>query len=318
ARAAGELARAEQLDHGRPRAAPWSLGPRPPDDRAPEALVLCAFPVERELRAGLELDERIRGQDLAQRDEGFEDRGAGAEAVVLVTRGQDDLAGDAEDRADGEAVEQRELDAERDVALAAGPVAGVALAHAERHRELPLVARAEPLLVDELVHPRAGTLDGEDGREDELVFRVRLLGDLRARQVELAARPPVIAAERADVVHHALELIHRERGAERGHQPAEPADRTALVRDGDPVRVRLAGCEAAVGEVGERYVEPDERLRRAGAVHTVACGARGPVQLFAAPGLLRDGVAGRVLRRSGRGEDPGGGGEEERGGRTGQ
>src|SRR5690606_29381894 len=87
-----------------------------------------------------------RGQDLAQRDEGFEDRGAGAEAVVLVTRGQDDLAGDAEDRAAGEAVEQRALDAERDVAHAAGPVARVALAHAERHRDLPLVARAEPLL----------------------------------------------------------------------------------------------------------------------------------------------------------------------------
>src|SRR5690606_7287447 len=153
-----------------------------------------AIPIERELRAGLELEERVGGQDLAQRDEGFEDRGAGAEAVVLVTGGQDDLARGAEDRAAGEAVEQRALDAERDVSHAAGPVAGAAFAHAERHRDLPLVARAEPLLVDELVHPRARTLDGEDGREDELVFRVRLLGDLRARQVELAARPPVIAA----------------------------------------------------------------------------------------------------------------------------
>src|SRR5690606_16360984 len=111
ARAAGELARAEQLDHGRPRAAPPPLGPRLPDDRAPEALLLGAVPVERELRAGLELDERVRGQDLAQCDEGFEDRSAGAEAVVLVTGGQDDLARGAEDRAAGEAVEQRALDA---------------------------------------------------------------------------------------------------------------------------------------------------------------------------------------------------------------
>jgi two-component system sensor histidine kinase KdpD len=98
-----------------------------------------------------------------------------------------------------------------DVADAAVPVTRLALLKGDRHEELPLAARAQPVLVDSggLDRPRRARHHG--ARDHDFVLRKRLLGDQRPRQIQLAARPGAVGAEAPDVRDDAPDVVRRER-----------------------------------------------------------------------------------------------------------
>src|SRR5690606_20545442 len=76
----------------------------------------------------------------------------------------------------------------------------------------------------------------------------------------------------------------------------EAAHGSAFVHDGEPVRVGLAGREAAIGEVRERHVEADHGARLPLPVRAVTGRARLAVDLCAAPRRgSRRSVAGNAL-----------------------
>ena len=125
------------------------------------------------------------------------------------------------------------------------------------------------------------------GHQHGHVLGKRLLGDQRARQVQLATRPRPLGAETAKVAHDLRHLRVGERIAEGGHHATEGTRRAALVHHREPVRVGLARREAAVGEIGQRLLEGDHGLRGAAPVGAVAARA----------GLQIDCFAGWLVRR---------------------
>src|SRR5690606_24045743 len=123
------------------------------------------------------------------------------EALRLVARGQDDLSPDGENGPAIEAVTKRMLDADRKVARAARRADRIAKIRAyQRQRDLDLAARTEALFPQELVLEHVAAFPHDRRRDHGLVLGVRLLGEQRARHVELAARPARIAAHRSDVI----------------------------------------------------------------------------------------------------------------------
>src|SRR5690606_39724619 len=179
-----EGARAEEFDHRGPDPAEPAFGEAPPECGAPEPRTVRPVRVERELDAALELEEGVLGKDLAEGDEGLEDRRPRAEPVVAVPGREDELAGGAQDRAAGEAVKERAFHADGDVAQPEAPPGRLPALDTERDREFDLVPRPEPLLVDELVQDGTRALQGDVRGEDGLVFGVRLLGPQRSGQVQ--------------------------------------------------------------------------------------------------------------------------------------
>jgi hypothetical protein len=139
-------------------------------------------------------------------------------------------------------------------------------------------------LVEELVDERPR---GDGCRQYGLVFGERLLGEQRPRQVQLACRPGRIATEFLDVCDGHFDLSGRECPTEGRHPPIECPGRAAIVADGEPVRRRLARAETAVGEVGQRQIEADQRLRRAAPIRAMAGGARRAVHGIAGVERLR-------------------------------
>ena len=146
-----------------------------------------------------------------------------------------------------------------------------------------LVPRPEPLLVDQLVLDRALAAAGHGRRPDRFVLGKRLLGEERARQVQVAARPRRIGAERADMADRERDVLWRQRVAERRHVAIEAADRAALMDDGVPVRVGFAGRKRAVAEVGKGRVEADDRRAGSPAIRAVAGGTGRAVHVLAGP-----------------------------------
>ena len=144
-------------------------------------------------------------------------------------------------------------------------------------------AGAQSLLVEEFVSELSGP---DRGGQDSFVLGKGLLGDERARQVQLAARPlPCAGAEPPHVLEHALHLRRREDVAERRHPAIERAHRPAPLHDRRPVGVGLRGGKAAIGEIRQRGFEPNAAARLAAAVRAVTRGARPLVQLGAATDL---------------------------------
>ena len=123
--------------------------------------------------------------------------------------------------------------------------------------QLDLAAFTEAFLEQEQVLHGAGPFGGHDGRDDRLILRIRLLGHQSARQIEFAPRPRVIAAEFANMIQHALNLLVVQRFAEGRHELGEAARRAAIVDHREPVGIGLAGSEVAVAEIRQRQLEPD-------------------------------------------------------------
>jgi hypothetical protein len=197
-------------------------------------------------------------------------------------------------------VEEGAPDRQLDVADAAAPGAtGLALLHVNRHRDFVLAARSDAMLVDDLIRHALRPARRHAGRDDALAFRERLLGEERARKVQVAARPRAVVAERPEVLDRPLDLIDRQRLAESGHVAIESADASAFVGDRHPVGQRFDRVGGAVGEIRQRVpvgnVEADDGLRRTGAVGRVARGAGGRKDLLAG----RVSGDGRARRRLG-------------------
>ena len=138
------------------------------------------------------------------------------------------------------------LEGERHVAETAAPLARGVLERADRRHQFDLIPRPQPPLVDQLALDRSLLAAGHGHRPDRFVLGEGLLGEERARQVQVALRPRRIGAERADVGDGEADVVGRQRVAERRHVPIEGAHRAALVNDGEPVGVRFAGRKGAV------------------------------------------------------------------------
>ncbi len=196
----------------------------------------------------MQLQEAQRPQPLPEEDDRLEDEGALAEAVGLVTGGEEDLAGEGEDAAAFQTVEEDALQAESDVADPFAPPSSTGRPHlvlgklprTERHHDLELVPCAEALLVDELPGEFGRTFERGAGDEQHLVLDERLLRQEGAGEVEFAAWPGWVWAEALDVRDGSPELGLGERSPEGGHHLVEGLDGAAVMPDPDPVLARLA------------------------------------------------------------------------------
>src|SRR6185503_1513836 len=220
-------------------------------------------------------------QDLTEQRGWFKDREAVTESGTLLPRRHDELAVDAQDPAVFKARVQRAFEGDRDVAQAAAPSRVGVLLHVDWDRQLELVTDAEPLFVDDLAADRLLSGGGEGGGEDRLVFRKTLLDEERPRQVQIAARPCRVVAERPEMLNHGLDVGRRQGVAEGRHMAIEPADRPAFVNHGKPVAKRLRRRKRTVGEVRQIEVEADDAAGRAATVEPVTGGARELVDVLA-------------------------------------
>ena len=228
----------------------------------------------------LELEEALAGQHLPKSHERLHDHGSLAEPVVLVTSGELHFPSDAEDRPLVQVVIQGSLKPYRHISHASVPIVAHArlLSQADGHLDLELVAGAEPTLIYQLVHNRSRSFDVYLHGRHRFVFGIRLLGDQRPRQVQLAARPRPVGAECADVVDDGLQLLNGEGFAERGHGLVESPNRTTLVGHGNPIAVWLARRKTTIGEIRHGNLEGHGAGGRALAIRSVASRAGGFIQ----------------------------------------
>ena len=164
----------------------------------------------------------------------------------------------AEDEALVETVDQRLLVAELDVSDTTHPGAvGFDLPEAHRHLDLDLPCRSDATLVHELAPDPTEAIGVAAECEHHFVLGIRLLGNERARKVQLTARIAVVVTKDSQVIYDLIDLCIAEGVSKRRHVVGEAADRPPLVGDDEPVGIGLAGGEATIGEVGQRYVETD-------------------------------------------------------------
>ena len=192
-----------------------------------------------------------------------------------------------------EAVKQDLLPPQHHVAETRRPLLALGLLEAERHDQLELSLREEPLLVDDLAGHGRVAFRRNRRRDDHFVLDERLLGEERPRQVQVAARPGLpVRAERADVGQCELDLRLRQGFTEGRHQRVEPAGRPAFVDDRQPVAIGLADGEVAVREIRYGQREGCRALGHASAVRPVASLARRAVHSRRRAVVRRD----RLLR----------------------
>ena len=87
-------------------------------------------------------------------------------------------------------------------------------------------------------------------------------------------------AERSHMADRQRDLVRRERIAERRHVAVEAAHRSTFMDDAEPVHVGFGCRKRAVGEIGQRGVESDDRFGRPRAVGTMAGDAGRPVEIL--------------------------------------
>src|SRR5687767_5412471 len=80
------------------------------------------------------------------------------------------------------------------------------LVQVDRQEQLVLPSAADTMLVEKLVAERPLTRRHNGRGEDSFVFGKGLLGDERPREVQIAARPPSLGAQRANVIGYTSDL----------------------------------------------------------------------------------------------------------------
>src|SRR3972149_2920683 len=135
-----EVGPPEDLEHRRPQASETSCRREAPSDRpSPEELAIRFFGIRGKLRSALCLKEPLLGQHTSEGEVRLEDRGAGPEVTILVSRRKEDLAACGEDGVRG--VPESALPSETDVADSLDPGSAlIGRRGAESDRRFPLVA----------------------------------------------------------------------------------------------------------------------------------------------------------------------------------
>src|SRR5215475_893831 len=141
----------------------------------------------------------------------------------------------------------------------------------KRDFHLDLVMHAEALFMNNVGSNSGSAAGVHSGRDHDLVFRKRLFRDQRARQVEFAAGPTVVMAERPQVGDYVINLIRLEQLAEGGHDLREAARRAAVDDYVFPRRIGLWCGLITTREIRESVgtLELSQRLRRATAIAAV-------------------------------------------------
>src|SRR5262249_2353699 len=120
------------------------LGECFPDSGPPKRRTWCLVGVCGQLGSNLHLKKAASRQQLSERGERFEERGAYTEVTGPVTRWQCNLALPAKDGSALETGEQGAFISKHDVADSADPACVLVVQKAEGKGELDLISRAEP------------------------------------------------------------------------------------------------------------------------------------------------------------------------------
>jgi hypothetical protein len=207
----------------------------------------------------------------------------------------------AEDGTGPQAGKDFALQAESDVTNTAVP-AVILISEVEGHIDFNLIFHAEALLVNDVGFEAGSALRIGGGGENDFVFRISLLGDERARQIEFSARPVRVIAEGPKIVNNFVDLRRGKGFGKRGHDLREAAIRTSIDDDRFPSAVGLGGSLVAAGEVGKgiRRLEAGDRFWSALPVRAVTGDASSIVYLRA--GIELQSATGATLCKEGRGK----------------
>ena len=173
------------------------------------------------------------------------------------------------------------LEGHRDVAEAPVPLARGVLLEGQWRHQFNLVTSPDAPLVDQVVahgcrSSRVVTAVAHTTSFSGNAFSVKnARGRFRSPLGQLES-----VAERSHVADRQRDLVRRERIAERRHVAVEAAHRSTFMDDAEPVHVGFGCGKRAVGEIGQRRVESDDRFGRPGAVGTMAGDAGRPVEIL--------------------------------------
>src|SRR5262249_51275836 len=139
--------------------------------------------------------------------EGLERRDAGTQVPRFVSGRQGYSTLEAEDRAAAAVGNNRPLISDTEIADTADPACVFRVKEAEWDGKLQLVSHAKAFFITEFARDVTWTLGIDGGCQDRFVLGEGLLCNERARQVQFTERPFRLAAERAQILGHHVDLF---------------------------------------------------------------------------------------------------------------
>src|SRR5262245_19913295 len=196
----------EKFQHGRPDAPEASvLCERLADRRVKENRLRSPFRIYRQVSTSLNLEKAEPSKTLAKLCKRSERRYAGTQITQPVARRQRHFAVQAEDRlATGE---QYSFISKDQIPDSANPALVVTLQETVRCSEFELIPNTKTPFVNQFTvdAPRTVCIDG--GCQNPFVFGKGLFGHQSARQIHFSKRPCFLAAKRAKVTNHPVDLV---------------------------------------------------------------------------------------------------------------
>src|SRR5262249_52189286 len=196
----------EKFQHGRPDAPEASvLCERLADRRIEEDRLRSCFGIHRQVSTGLNLEKAEPRKTLAELCKRSERRDAGTQITQPVARRQSHFAVQAEDRlATGE---QDSFISQDQIPDSANPALVVTLQESVRCSEFELIPYTKTSFVNQFAvdAPRTVCVDG--GCQNPFVFGKGFFGHQSAWQIHFSKRPCPLAAKRAKVTHHFVDLV---------------------------------------------------------------------------------------------------------------
>src|SRR5712671_5366719 len=219
-----------KLEHRRPQPAQTVIRPKTLADRSIKKYRLRRdVRVPRQVRAKLRLNKCVGRKELIKSSKRFERRGSAPEASRPIAGWQNSAAKQAQNRSrwpqNRVRLQTRKhypLEAQRGVADTAIPGV-IDILIVDRNIDLDLIFYSEPLLMNDVSRTARRARSIQPRGNHHFVFGIRLFRNQRSRQVQFATRPVRIPAQSTQVRNHVIDLLRRQRIAERRHNVRESA-----------------------------------------------------------------------------------------------
>ena len=174
---------------------------------------------------------------------------------------------------------ERVLVTHRDVANSALAPRYCVVLRRQRQRELDHTLRAKTLLVKELEFGNFRVTGIVQQREYRFILGKRFLRVHRPRQIEFPTRPAIVGTQGAYVSKNLVRVFLGQRIAKCRHHAIECPDRSAIMNNCVPVRIRLTTRKFAIRKIRRLYFQRAVFLCPARPVFPVTGGARTLIQL---------------------------------------
>src|SRR5712671_2948736 len=220
----------QKLEHRRPQPAQTVIRPKTLADGGIKKYRLWRdVRVPRQVRAKLRLNKCIRRKELIKSSKRFERRGSASEPTRTIAGWQNNAAKQAQNRSrrpqNRVRLQTRKhyaLEAQRGVANTAIPGV-IDILIVDRDVDLDLIFYSEALLMNDVRRTARRARRIQPRGNHHFIFGIRLFRYQRSRQVQFATWPVWVPAQSTQVRNHVIDLLRRQRIAERRHNVRKSA-----------------------------------------------------------------------------------------------